>query len=228
LTVRITDIFQSIQGEGQFAGTPSVFVRTSGCNLRCWYCDAPYSSWRPEGPQTPWRRVLEQVLRRDRRHVVITGGEPLLQPDVVPLSAALKEHGKFITFETAGTVHRPVQADLMSVSPKLANSRPMNDPRWRARHERDQHRPDIVRRLLADYPSQLKFVIDQLADVDEVLRYLEQFPNVPPDQVWLMPQGVDRAGLAEKEAWLKPIAERLGVHYGPRRQIELYGNVRGT
>lgn len=224
----IADVFHSIQGEGRFAGTASVFVRTSGCNLRCWYCDAPYTSWRPEGAAIPWRSVMEQVLRWDCEHVVLTGGEPLLQPDIVPLSAALKEHGAIVTVETAGTVYRPVIADLMSISPKLSNSVPTSDPHWRTRHERDQHRPAILRRLMAEYAYQLKFVIDQPADVDEVVDYLRQFPDVPPEQVWLMPQGTNSAGLAEKEVWLEPSAVALGFRYCPRRQIELYGNVRGT
>jgi 7-carboxy-7-deazaguanine synthase len=226
--VRISEVFHSIQGEGRFAGTPSVFVRTTGCNLRCWYCDTPYTSWRPEGEQTTWRTVLDRILRWDCSHVVLTGGEPLLQPDLVPLSAALKQHGAFVTVETAGTVYRPVVADLISLSPKLSNSVPVEDARWRRRHERDQHRPEVLRRLMAEYPHQLKFVIDQPAEVDEVVEYLLQFPEVPTEHVWLMPQGVRRAELAEKEVWLAPMAARLGFRYCPRQHIERFGNVRGT
>jgi 7-carboxy-7-deazaguanine synthase len=226
--VRVSDVFHSIQGEGQFAGTPSVFVRTTGCNLRCWFCDAPYTSWQPDGRQVAWEDVLQQVRQWKCAHVVLTGGEPLLQPDLVPLSAALRAGGAFVTVETAGTVYRPVAADLMSISPKLSNSIPRTDSRWRHRHERDQLRTEIVRRLMEEYPYQLKFVIDTLCDVDEVAKYLEQFPNVDAKQVWLMPQGVQAEELAAKEPWLRAAAERLGVRYGPRRQIELFGNVRGT
>lgn len=226
--MRISDVFYSIQGEGQFAGTPSVFVRTTGCNLRCWFCDAPYTSWRPEGEQIAWPTVLQHVGRWDCAHVVLTGGEPLLQPDIVPLSAALKARGAFVTVETAGTVYRPVAADLMSISPKLSNSIPHGDRRWRFRHVRDQSRTDVVRRLTSEYAYQLKFVIDQPEDLEEVVQYLGQFSEVPPEQVWLMPQGVSAEALAEREAWLAPTAERLGFRYCPRRQIELFGNVRGT
>jgi len=176
--VRIADVFHSIQGEGQFAGTPSVFVRTTGCNLRCWFCDAPYTSWQPDGPQVRWRTVLEQTRLWDCRHVVLTGGEPLLQPEIVPLSAALKNGGAFVTVETAGTIYRPVVADLMSISPKLSNSVPRGASSWRMKHQRDQSRPEIVRRLTTEYPHQLKFVVDTPADLDEVAAYLERLPNV--------------------------------------------------
>src|SRR3990170_7259929 len=115
--MKIAEIYKSIQGEGRLTGTPSVFVRTSGCNLRCWFCDTPYSSWSPEGSRERWQDVLEKVLSHDCGHVVITGGEPLLQPDVVPLSHALRDAGRHVTIETAGTVFRDVHADLMSVSP---------------------------------------------------------------------------------------------------------------
>lgn len=226
--VRISDVFYSVQGEGIYTGTPSVFVRTTGCNLRCWFCDTPYTSWEPAGTQQTWQEVLRRVLEWRCVHVVLTGGEPLLQPDLVPLSRALQQQGKVVTVETAGTVYRPVGASLMSISPKLSNSVPTQDRKWSARHRERQHNPEVVRRLIAEYPFQLKFVIDVPSDVAEAVRYLEQFPEVSPSQVWFMPQGVTAEILAEKHTWLKPLAEQLGFHYCPRRQIELFGNVRGT
>jgi len=126
-------------------------------------------------------------------------------------------------------VYRPIFADLMSISPKLANSCPdESTPRWRARHQRDQHRPEVMRRLMAEYPYQLKFVIDTAADLDEVQRYLAELGGVPGEHVWLMPQGVTIDVLASKADWLKPTAEKLGYRYCPRYHIELFGNLRGT
>jgi 7-carboxy-7-deazaguanine synthase len=125
-------------------------------------------------------------------------------------------------------VYRPVTADLMSLSPKLANSLPKEHSAWRGRHARDQHRPDVLRRLMTEYAYQLKFVIDTPEDVTEVVEYLAQFPKVPPEQVWLMPQGVQPETLAEKEVWLAPLAAQWGFRYCPRKHIELFGNVRGT
>lgn len=225
--MRIAEIFHSIQGEGRFSGTPSVFVRTTGCNLRCWFCDTEYTSWRPEGFHETWQSVLERVKRFDCEHVVVTGGEPMLQPDVVPLTHALAELGKFVTVETAGTVYRPVQADLMSISPKLANSTPQSG-RWSARHERLRDNPDVVRRLIDEYSYQLKFVIDRREDVDDVQNYLTRFENVTADRVWLMPQCVAAKQLADKTEWLKPDADKRGYRFSGRLHIELYGNARGT
>lgn len=226
--MRIAEIFQSIQGEGEYAGTPSVFVRTTGCNLRCWFCDTPYTSLRPEGPLRDWHDVLRAVLDFDCPHVVLTGGEPLLQPELIPLSQALRREQRFVTIETAGTVYRPVEADLMSISPKLANSTPHLVNRWLARHERGRDRPETLRRLMNTARYQLKFVVDQPIDLDEIVDYLARFPEVAADRVWLMPQGTSQSELTEKATWLAPASESLGFRFCPRRHIELFGSVRGT
>ncbi len=226
--MRIAEIFHSVQGEGLFAGTPSVFVRTTGCNLRCWFCDTPYASIRPEGPRRDWRNVLHEVLGLECEHVVLTGGEPLLQPEVVSLSVALRREGRFLTIETAGTIFRPVEADLMSISPKRSNSLPHEVNRWQQRHERDRDRPDVMAQLMKGSDYQLKFVVDSPADLDDIIGYLKQFPDVGSDKVWLMPQGIRQAELEEKGRWLGPIANELGYQFCPRRQIELFGNIRGT
>lgn len=228
VAVRIAEIFHSIQGEGRFAGTPSVFVRTTGCNLRCWFCDTPYTSWQPEGHHRPVDEILQEIRQLECPHVVLTGGEPLLQPGIVLLSECLRREGFVVTVETAGTVYRPVAADLMSVSPKLSNSGPRDGGRWDQRHERDRDRPDVLRRLLSEYDTQLKYVIDTPADLEELAGVISGYPEVRSEQVWLMPQGVTAEDLSSREAWLAPAAERLGYQYCPRRHIELFGNVRGT
>jgi len=119
--MKISEIFYSIQGEGILAGVPSVFVRTSGCNLRCTWCDTPYASWRPIGDDLPIDAILADVRLRRATHVVVTGGEPMIQDEIVRLTERLKELGMHITIETAGTVYQPVICDLMSISHKLAN-----------------------------------------------------------------------------------------------------------
>ena len=226
--MRIAEIFRSIQGEGQFAGTPSVFVRTTGCNLRCWFCDTPYTSIRPEGSHRDWHQVLRDVLDLECKHVVLTGGEPLLHPEIVSLSSALKAENRYVTIETAGTVYRSVDADLMSISPKLSNSRPDQPGRWRERHDRDRDRPDVLRQLIKRTDYQLKFVVDQPVDLTEIIGYLERFPEIDVGRVWLMPQGIRHVDLLEKAQWLEPEAIRLGFRFCPRRHIEMFGSVRGT
>src|ERR1022692_3133813 len=122
--LKIAELFYSVQGEGSLLGVPSVFIRTSGCNLRCAWCDTPYTSWQPEGTDLELEQILDEVAAHPTRYVVVTGGEPMIAPDIVALTARLRERGKHITVETAGTVFVPVACDLMSISPMLANSTP--------------------------------------------------------------------------------------------------------
>jgi 7-carboxy-7-deazaguanine synthase len=223
----IAEVFHSVQGEGRWAGTPSVFVRTSGCNLRCWFCDTPYTSWHPTGIERSVEDLFEQVRNYECRHVVITGGEPMLVKSVPLLTRALQAEGHIITIETAGTVDLDVAVDLMSISPKLSNSTPAESD-WAARHDERRHRPDVIRRLTTDYEYQLKFVIDTPGDVGEVEQYLAEFPHVTPDRVMLMPQGTDIAALRERLMWIEPEANRRGWRVSPRLHIEWFGNTRGT
>ncbi len=228
--MRVAEIYRSRQGEGRFTGTASVFVRTSGCNLRCWFCDTPYASWQPEGDDLSVDEILRRTISFDCRHVVLTGGEPLLHAELIPLASQLRAAGRHVTIETAGTLYLPVECDLMSISPKLSNSAPPaeSEPHWRRRHEHARHSPDVVRRLTSDYDYQIKFVIDTPADCNEVVTYLEEFPELDRDRVLLMPQGTDAASLADRGQWLEAICAERGFTFCPRRQIEWYGYARGT
>src|SRR5689334_21224160 len=84
--IKISEIFYSVQGEGILTGVPSVFVRLSGCNLRCTWCDTPYTSWDPQGAQMTQGEILNEVQRHGASHVVVTGGEPMLFDSVVELT----------------------------------------------------------------------------------------------------------------------------------------------
>jgi len=235
--MQIAEIFASIQGEGLLAGTPSAFVRTSGCNLRCTWCDTPYTSWRPEGTALSVDAIAAAVARLpESRHVVITGGEPLIAPELPALVEALRRGGeRHVTIETAGTVHVPVRADLWSISPKLANSTPAphsgapaEPGEWTARHEERRRRPDVVRRLMDSGDYQLKFVIGAPTDLDEVLQFLEEIEPVERDRVLLMPQARSVAELDAAAAWLPELCRRHGVRFGDRLHIRLFGNTRST
>jgi 7-carboxy-7-deazaguanine synthase len=228
--MRISEIYKSIQGEGFLTGTESVFVRASGCNLRCWFCDTPYTSWRPEGDDYSVEEILRQVDQLDCSHVVLTGGEPMLFAELIPLCEGLRSAGRHITIETAGTLYLPLECDLMSISPKLTNSTPSADiaPQWRERHERTRHAPDVVRRLIAEYPYQLKFVVDTRADCDDVQSYLHELRQVNRSRVLLMPQGTDMQKLWRVAAWLEPYCDQHGFTFCPRKHIEWFGLVRGT
>ena len=228
--MKIVEIYKSVQGEGVLTGTPSVFVRASGCNLRCCYCDTPYASWKPEGQDLSVDEITAQVEEWDCRYVVITGGEPMLFAELIPLCERLRRLRRHVTIETAGTLHLPIVCDLMSISPKLSGSTPptKEHPHWSRRHERSRYRPDIVRRLMAEHDYQLKFVIDSSEELEEVEVFLTELSGVDSKRVLLMPQGVTREELEERATWLKPHCEDRGFTYCPRKQIEWYGSVRGT
>ena len=225
--VLISEIFESVQGEGPWAGAPSLFIRTSGCNLRCWFCDTPYTSWQPEGSQQSLSQLEETVKASTVPDVVLTGGEPLLVGEMVELSRLCQGLGRRVTIETAGTVDLNVSCDLMAISPKLRNSIPA-DAIWKLRHDRTRHQPDVLHALLGRYHSILKFVIETPDDLNEVHSYLDEFPELRNDQIWLMPQARDREQLQEKSQWLSKAAEQCGFQYSSRLHIELFGNRRGT
>ncbi len=228
--MRIAEIYPSVQGEGFLTGTESVFVRTSGCNLRCGFCDTPHASSEPVGDDMSLHEIVRRVAACHLEHVVLTGGEPMLWAELIPLSQALRDRGYHITVETAGTLYLPVRCDLMSISPKTSNSKPRDNQtrRWRHRHERTRHTPDVVRRLVAQYAHQVKFVVNAPDDLEEIDRYLQQIPEIDADCVMLMPQGTDLLTLAKTQAWLEPYCQRHGLRFCPRKHVEWFGLIRGT
>jgi 7-carboxy-7-deazaguanine synthase len=220
--LKIAEIFYSVQGEGTLVGVPSVFVRTSGCNLRCAWCDTPYTSWQPEGDERSIETIAEEVERYGASHVVLTGGEPMIAPEIVDLTRRLAGH---LTIETAGTVDADVRCDLMSISPKLANSTP--EGRWSAQHERLRHQPEVLRSLMRRFRYQLKFVISRPEDIAEVRAIIEE-TSADRECVVLMPEGVDPGVLAERSTWLVEVCKREGFRFSPRLHIDLWGNRRGV
>ncbi|MDG1897125.1 MAG: 7-carboxy-7-deazaguanine synthase QueE [Fuerstiella sp.] len=223
----ISEIYDSFQGEGPWAGTGSLFIRTSGCNLRCWFCDTPYTSWDPQGDQQSLEQLSQQIAGSKSPHVVITGGEPMLAPQLTELTDICRREDRFITIETAGTVDRAVECDLMAISPKLGNSTP-DDPKWAARHEQTRLQPAVIKSLFRRYKCILKFVIDTQDDVSEVCDYIGAFSDVSASDVWLMPQARTAEELAQKTDWVKAKADSLGFQFSSRLHIAQFGNIRGV
>jgi 7-carboxy-7-deazaguanine synthase len=236
-TLPIAEMFTSVQGEGVLTGVPSFFVRVAGCNLRCRWCDTPYASWSPEGQPRSIAWIAQQVVASGVRHVVLTGGEPMLFPAIEPLSAQLRARGMHITIESAGTIARTPACDLMSLSPKLASSTPVDDPRdpsgvWAKRHEQRRINHDTLASLLrGPWAYQLKFVVGSLADVPEIDALLaalaERVGPIPPDRVLMMPEGVS-VPPAGSTRWLVDLCVKRNWRYCHRLHIELFGNTRGT
>jgi len=231
----VSETFVSLQGEGKLTGVPSWFLRTSGCNLRCAWCDTPYASWRPEGTRRPVTDLIAEARDANVRHAVLTGGEPMLFAALVPLSRALRSAGVHVTIETAGTLApSPLPyCDLWSISPKLAHSTPRNDPRdpsgaWTLRHEqRRLNLPALQALLNAPGDHQLKFVVAGDGDLDEIDGLLAQLTGWTPPDILLMPEGTAPPEPARKRA-VSDLCLRRGFRYCPRLHIELYGNTRGT
>ena len=224
--MRIAEIFYSVQGEGGLVGVPSVFVRTSGCNLRCSWCDTPYTSWNPEGDDLSVDEILARASAFSAaRHVVLTGGEPMIAPGIVELSRRFRERGMHVTIETAGTVFAPVACDLMSISPKLSNSTP--EGVFHAQHERLRQQPDVLLRLMSLCDYQLKFVIARPEDVDEARALIAQVA-APASQVILMPEGIVAETLDARGVWIAEICKQRGFRFSPRLHVQLYGNRRGV
>jgi len=229
----ISEIFHSIQGEGELTGVPSVFVRTSGCNLRCTWCDTPYASWNPEGETRAVADILRAIEAHPAtRHVVLTGGEPMIAKDIRLLADAVRASGRHITIETAGTVApEGIACDLASLSPKLLNSAPdaLEHATWRRKHEATRWQPDVIRAWIDAYPYQFKFVIARPADVDELEHMLAALGReIPRHKVLLMPEGTSLDKIRSRAVWLGELCKARGYRYAHRLHIELYGNQRGT
>lgn len=231
--MKISEIFHSIQGEGELTGIPSVFVRTSGCNLRCSWCDTPYASWNPEGEEMTVDGVAARVLSFSCAHVVLTGGEPMIAKGIHELAIRLKQEGMHITIETAGTVAPDgIACDLASISPKLANSTPSPDvagSAWVERHEKTRLQPEILRQWIDSYPYQLKFVVSdeqQLIEIKELLVWLDR--AVPACKTLLMPEGITLEALGARRDWLIDACKQHRFRFCQRLHIDLFGNTRGT
>jgi len=228
----ISEIFHSIQGEGELTGVPSVFVRTSGCNLRCEWCDTMYASWQPEGTEMSVEEIVAQVQGFPARHCVLTGGEPMVAKGIHDLARMLHSARKHITIETAGTVAPGgISCDLASLSPKLKNSVP--DQRlpeaWRQKHERLRWQPGVIREWMASYPFQLKFVVVAPEDVAEIQSLLTDLGvTIPPEKVLLMPEGISAEAIRDRAQSVVEVCKRYGYRYCTRLHVELFGHTRGT
>jgi 7-carboxy-7-deazaguanine synthase len=229
--VKIAEIFRSLQGEGKLMGVPSVFVRASGCNLRCTWCDTPYASWEPEGQNLTVEQIVAEVQKFPAHHIVLTGGEPMIMPEIGALCDALKELKYHLTMETAGTVCSPVKIDLASVSPKLANSTPSEREGGRFAEVHEKHRLNIpvIQHFIDSAPAfQLKFVVSSENDLREIDSILSQLHHWEPADVLLMPEGIDVETQNARTPWVSELCKQRGFRFCPRLHIALYGNTRAT
>ncbi len=220
----INEIFYSLQGEGKLAGTPSAFIRLAGCPLRCKWCDTRYAQDASAGQDLTLEQIAKKVDDFNCHHIVITGAEPITNPNLQELLSALKNPNRHITIETAGVTFIPdLPCDLMSISPKLSNSTP-TDPKLAAHHEKSRLNFNALHSLIENYDYQLKFVIDKPEDMNETKQVISELGNIDPLKVMLMPQAATRTDYITKSHMLAEICKQTGYTFSPRLQILLWNN----
>ena len=245
----INEIFYSLQGEGFFAGVPSVFVRLAGCPLRCRWCDTKYAWDQTAGTAYSIAKIVELVQKWPCKFVVITGGEPMINSELPQLVQALKADGKHITIETAGIAYMPdMPCDLMSISPKLSNSTPSTEDRNQKTEIRSLAPTPVVgavgtkdriqkfsrldiavlRELIDNYEYQLKFVVDSQDDMPEIQQTIKKLGKVDPEKVMLMPQAATRDELLTKSPMVAEMCKSTSFAFCQRLQVLLWDNERGN
>jgi len=227
--LNVSEIFLSIQGEGHLAGVVSVFVRLAGCSLRCRWCDTPYALKADQGKNLTIDEIINEVLQYDCSHVVVTGGEPLISVDLPLLLQKLKQNNKHITLETSAVQYRSIVCDLVSISPKLTNSIPTEGPYAAFAETHRENRLNIaaIRSFIESHDYQLKFVVCNKSDLDEIEEILAQLPPIPKEKIMLMSQARTKQQHRQLGPAVAEMCIRKGFRYCPRLQIELWGSRRG-
>ncbi|MFQ5761422.1 MAG: 7-carboxy-7-deazaguanine synthase QueE [Candidatus Bathyarchaeia archaeon] len=227
--MKLSEIFASIQGEGVNAGVPAAFLRTALCNLRCAWCDSRYTwdftaySYKEQVHEVTVEGALERIGRLGRKHLVITGGEPLLQQEeLTRLTATLKDEGYFIEVETNGTIIPNPRllkcVDQWNISPKTASSK---------NRARQRENPSAYRFFARLANAWFKFAILGEEDVREVLTLASKY-KLPTRRILLMPEAATRRKLASRSGLVAELCLKYGFRFSPRLHIELWGGKRGT
>ena len=228
--MKVAEIFgPTIQGEGPSAGRQAAFVRLSGCNLTCSWCDTPYT-WDAtrfdldaESSEMSIEDIVDTVFAMAVPRVVITGGEPLMQPETGALIRAMAEHGMLVEVETNGTIRPPALPTLVervvqwNVSPKLTGS---------GVRRKKAIKPDVLQEFARRGNTAFKFVISDLTELIEVDEIFGQIVY-DPDMVFLMPQGTDAESIQKRLVQLTPAAIKRGFSVSTRLHVMVWGDERG-
>ncbi len=201
----LNEVFYSIQGEGLNAGMPAIFVRFGNCNLKCTWCDTKYT-WHPDVQDNfvaPLKKVFSEIRKYPAcKHLVITGGEPMLQQPVI--SAIRREFPDYyIEVETNGSqvVRCFEDVDLFTVSYKTSNS---GNPPYEIKTRNEK--------------CVYKFVVCSEGDFNEIEKVIQQY-KLPADKIFLMPEGVTREEIFNKQQLVLERCKKMGYRFSPRLQI---------
>lgn len=208
---RITEIFYSLQGETRTVGLPTVFVRLTGCPLRCGYCDTEYAFY--GGEKMDIEDIVAQVASYKPRYVCVTGGEPLAQPNCIPLLTALCDLGAEVSIETSGAM------DIGKVDPRVVRVMDLKTP---GSGEVSKNRYDNIELLQAK--DQLKFVICNREDYDWACNKLDEYQLAGRCEVLFSPihGELEPAQLAD---WI--VADNLPVRMQLQLHKYLWGDEQG-
>jgi organic radical activating enzyme len=246
--LQVNEIFHSFQGEGTNIGKPSIFIRLAGCNLECVWCDTKYT-WlysektlekiknkvpqnlhpilgrvvydkNRETKKKSVQELLEYVQEYPSKHIVLTGGEPLLQKkEMILLVNEFLTREYTIEVETNGTISPSGLSDKIqfNVSPKLSNSFNSNER---------QFKPEVLR-TFKQFNSIFKFVISSPSDLNEVEQIMVSI-DLPREKVYLMSEAQTKEELTQRGNWLIELCKEKKFNYTNRLHIQMHGNMRGV
>lgn len=209
--LKLTEIFHSLQGEADTVGIPTVFVRLTGCPLRCQYCDTAYAFHGGEWWELP--DVLERVRQLGARHVCVTGGEPLAQKSCLALLTALADAGFRVSLETSGAM------SIDAVDPRVIRVVDIKTP---GSHEETRNRYDQLGLLRAE--ELVKFVVCDRADYEWSREKLRSLQLAQHCQVLLSPSH-EQLPARELADWI--LQDRLPVRFQIQLHKYLWGNEPG-
>ena len=226
--LKVSEMFYSIQGEGRYAGTPAVFLRMKSCNLLCDWCDT-IEVWKKGEPYNYEELIklwdkngwLDKLIS-EKSHLVITGGEPLLQQKKLENFLEYLGENVFVEIETNCTKIPTEKFDKYikqyNVSPKLANSRMPENKRYK---------PEVIKWFSIKENADFKFVIVNREDVNELIREFVNRYQIINYHVYLMPESTTKKELEMRSSLVIEASNEYGFNYSPRLQLSIWDEVTG-
>lgn len=225
--MQINEIFKSIQGEGPNFGKPAIFLRTAQCNLKCTWCDTKYTwDWKnydytKEVKEMTLEEIKEQLMTFEIKHLVITGGEPLLQQDDLADLLSFLKPDFYVEIETNCTIlPNKMLTDLVdqwNVSPKTKNS---GNPL-------ELYENDECYYFFANQENCFfKYVVENESDIPEIKKFVAKY-NIPENRVQLMTQASTKEEISAREKSISELAKANNFLFSPRLHVAMWGAQRG-
>jgi len=203
-------------------GTVSVIVRLWGCNLKCKWCDERSNLKIDKSHVFSVNKIVEHIKAYDCDHVVITGGEPMIQEGIISLTKKLKETNSHVTVETNATVRKDVFCDLISMSPKLSSSVP-SDINNRKAYDKRRINIKVINYYIKNYNYQMKFVVGKESDFNEIDEILSKISNYDRTKILIMPLAASRRQLFSSQKNIARMCIEKNYRYANRLQLQIWG-----